>query len=577
MQFPIAEKATVHRALRHLLIQHKRLVFATLGAQIAGTLAVILIPYVFGKVIDLIKAGTDLALINRLMVVLVGAVCAQAILRGIAHRLGAQLGENIFAHLREGFIATVTHLPLSAVERAGTGDLISRSTKDINDIQWMIRFGLPDILISTVTIIAVTLSAIILSPLLSLALLVALPLLIPSWLRYIRRSTPLYILAAQRFAEVNASIAQTAAGLDTVDALALGPARRRHNRRALQRVWDADVATMWLRIRLFIPAQFALLLPAVAAMGWGAYLYQYDLVTIGQIVAVAMYADQLKNPVDRLLNWVSFAQITAVSFARVLGVEEVPPDREPGSSRPAGRDLEVRGVGFSYTEGQPVLHDVDLTVRAGERIAIVGPSGAGKSTLGRLLAGIHPPASGSVRLGGVELVSLPEADLPRQVALVTQEHHVFVGSVADNLRLVKPDAADTEIERALATVGAADWVARLPEGVNTEVGSAGHTLSPAQAQQVALARLLLLDPQALVLDEATSLLDPRAARKLEQGLAQVLTGRTVIAIAHRLYTAHDADRVIVMDDGRIVEQGSHDELVAAGGAYAQLWASWQQQ
>ena len=222
-----------------------------------------------------------------------------------------------------------------------------------------------------------------------------------------------------------------------------------------------------------------------------------------------------------------------------------------------------------------MLHELDLDVRPGERLAVVGPSGAGKSTLGRLLAGVHGPRSGSVTLGGVPLLDLPLEDLRTEVLLVTQEHHVFSGSLADNLRLARPAASDEQVLGALRAVDAEEWVAALPDGLATAVGAGGLALSPAQAQQVALARLVLADPHTLVLDEATSLLDPRAARHLERSLAAVVEGRTVVAIAHRLHTASDADRVAVVEDGRVTELGSHDELLALDGSYAALWRSWQ--
>jgi ABC-type multidrug transport system fused ATPase/permease subunit len=335
----------------------------------------------------------------------------------------------------------------------------------------------------------------------------------------------------------------------------------------------------------------------VATLLLGGWFALEGWVTLGQVTAATLYVQQLIDPLDRLLSWLDELQVGGASLARLLGVSgnrrlagpaqvpahdhrrlagpaqapahEVPDDRVATGVTPVDERIEAAGVRYSYVDGRDVLHGVDLRLRPGERLAMVGPSGAGKSTLGRLLAGIHGSRTGSVTVGRAPLVELPLDELRGHVALVTQEHHVFVGTLRDNVALARPDATDAQVRAALAAV---DWPGDLD--LDTEVGTGAHALSPTQAQQVALARLVLADPHTLVLDEATSLLDPRAARHLERSLAAVLHGRTVVAIAHRLFSAHDADRVAVVEDGRITELGSHDELVAAGGAYASLWRSW---
>jgi ABC-type multidrug transport system fused ATPase/permease subunit len=367
-------------------------------------------------------------------------------------------------------------------------------------------------------------------------------------------------------------LAETVEGARTVEALRAQRRRIERTENDIRRSYAAERYTLRLRTVFFPVAEVGYVIPVVATLLIGGWYYSRGWASLGQVTAATLYVQQLIDPVDRILSWLDELQVGQASLARLLGVSNVPDDRTPTDQRPDGEQLDAADVRFSYVDGRDVLHGVDLSVAPGERLAMVGPSGAGKSTLGRLLAGIHGPRTGTVSVGDTPLVDLPLAELRQHVALVTQEHHVFLGTLRENVALARPECTDEEVRAALEAVDAWAWAQDI--GLGTELGSGAGKLSPAQAQQLALARLVIADPHTLVLDEATSLIDPRAARHLERSLAAVLQGRTVIAIAHRLFSAHDADRVAVVEDGRIAELGSHDELVAAGGAYASLWRSW---
>jgi ABC-type multidrug transport system fused ATPase/permease subunit len=280
------------------------------------------------------------------------------------------------------------------------------------------------------------------------------------------------------------------------------------------------------------------------------------------------------------MGWSGQLQSAAAALARLRGLARyrdatpaLATGQAPAVTADAGRGIAVRDVGYAYREGRDVLRGVDLSIAEGEWLAVVGPSGAGKSTLARLLAGIHAPRVGSITIGGREVSAVRLEDRRGLVALVTQEHHVFRGTLRDNLVIACPGASDGALTAALAAVDAGEWANAL--GLGTAIGPEGHTLDPAQVQQLGLARLLLVNPDVLILDEATSLLAPGEARRLERSLAAVTRGRTVIAIVHRLHTARDADRVAVLDAGKVTELGTHEELLAAGAGYAALWHSWQ--
>jgi ABC-type multidrug transport system fused ATPase/permease subunit len=572
---PVATAAQVRDRARTVARRHRGTLTLAVGLHAAAALAGLAGPALLGLLVDEVTGGATSGRVDRIAVAVLAALVAQVVLVRVARLVSHVLGERVLAELREEFLDGVLALPLGTVEAAGTGDLLARSTRDVEDVAEVVRFAVPETLIATVTVALTLAASLLASPWVTVpSCLVVVPLLWVSTRWYLRRAPAGYLREMAAWSRLTGGVAETVEGGRTVEALRLQERRVRRTDDDIREQYQAERYTLFLRTVWFPAIEGAYLIPVATAVLAGGLLHARGLATVGQVTAVALYMRQLVDPLDVVLSWLDHLQIGAAAFARLLGIAHVPADREVTGRQPDGEQLVARDVRFAYTPGRDVLHGVDLDLRPGERLAVVGPSGAGKSTLGRLLAGVNAPRAGSVTVGGVGLVELPLAQLRGHVVLVTQEQHVFAGSLRDNLSLARPGAGDPALRQALEAVDALGWAEALPEGLNTVVGAGGHTLSAAQAQQVALARLVLADPHTLVLDEATSLLDPRAARHLERSLSAVLDGRTVVAIAHRLQTAHDADRVAVVSDGRITELGTHADLVAADGPYATLWHRW---
>ncbi len=571
---PIADGPELRRQARILGARHKRALLGVVGLHAMAATAGLAGPPLLGRLVDAVQQGTTTGYVDKLVVVLAVFLVAQTILTWLARRASFVLSEQIFAELREDFMRRVLALPLSTVERAGTGDLVSRTTADVDSLARTIRFAIPETLIAAVTTVLTVAAAVWVNPLAALPCIAGAPALYIGTRWYLRRAPAAYLWERASYATLAGTVGETVEGGRTIEALGLREERVRRIDEDLEEAFRAERRTLRLRTIWFPTAEFSYVLPVATSLAWGGWLVSTGHASIGEVTAIALYVVQLADPVDRLVSWLDEIQVGATSFARLVGIARVPPDRTATDDEPENERLAAQDVRYAYVADRDVLHGIDLDLEPGERVAIVGPSGAGKSTLGRLLAGIHPPREGRVEVGGVRLVDLPLDMLRTEVALVTQEQHVFVGTLAENLRLARPGSSDEQLEQALVAVDAREWTEALPEGMETVVGAGGYPLTPAQAQQVALARLVLADPHTLVLDEATSLLDPRAARHLERSLASVLRGRTVVAIAHRLHTAHDADRVAVVEQGLLSELGTHDELVEHEGSYAALWDSW---
>lgn len=576
MKLPLAPIRVILRNSGQLLLRyrHKFAVVVLLQLLVAGAMA--LTPWVIGAAFDAVTAGNQERVLT-LIVIMIGSVLLQSVLAWIADYQARVLGQYVFDDLRVDLVNALVKLPLATVESAGTGDLIGRTTSDVQRVEFIVRVGISRILLLVAQILIIFVAALAVAPQVGVVLLLVLPpaALMVRW--YLRRAVAAYVASSALFAEISGESTETIEHSATVDAFWLADHRNRRLSVLLSELWENERYTSVVRTIFSATQVMILFSPMVISVIWGAYLASLGVVTAGAVVSVALYAQQLRSPLDELGWWIDELQFAAVALSRIFGVGMVPPDRPARGDIPVDDAVSVRNVDFGYLPGEPVLRDVSLQISPGEHLAIVGPSGAGKSTLGRLLAGINPPDSGEITVGQVPVTEIAAAALRSHIALVTQENHVFSGTLAENLRFAAPSATDDELWEALAVVDATDWVRRLSAGLESKVGSAGAVLDPAQVQQLALARILLLDPQVLILDEATSLLDPTAARSAERALAKVLSGRTVISIAHRLYTAYDADRVAVMVDGEIRELGSHDELIALDGEYASLWEAWQAQ
>ncbi|MER8069772.1 ABC transporter ATP-binding protein [Streptomyces sp. NPDC094034] len=573
---PTATGAQTLAVVRGLLRRHRPLAVGAVTVLVVGTGIGLLTAPLLGHIVDLVVDERGASALTVPMLLLLAVAVARAVATAIGKSLVARLGETVLADLRERFIARALRLPLERVEQAGSGDLTSRVTADVTLIARAVRQALPEFIGAFLTIVLTLGGLAVLDWRLLLAVLVSAPVHVLTVRWYIPRAASVY--AAHRVATgaLQHQLLDSVGGVRTVRAFRLNG---RHAELLEQRSQAAvDLAARGMRLvsGFFSRLNIAEFIGMASILVTGFLLVDNGSVSIGTATAAALYFHGLFNPINAALFLIDDAQSAGASLARLVGVSGLPAEREPDerAAAPVDGSVKVVDLGHAYVAGHPVLRAVDLEVRDGERVALVGASGAGKTTLAKLIAGVHTPTAGAISLGGVDSQDLGPAGVRQSVTLISQEVHVFAGPLSEDLRLARPEATDEELRAALAHVDAADWVDALPDGLATVVGEGAHRLTVTQAQQLALARLVLADPPIAILDEATADAGSAGARVLETAALRALEGRTGVLVAHRLPQAATADRVVVLSEGRVVETGTHDELVAAGGRYAELWSAW---
>ncbi|NED02938.1 ABC transporter ATP-binding protein [Streptomyces sp. SID6648] len=597
---PIATPARTRAALRTLIRPDRGLALTGIGILVAATAVGLLVQPLLGRIVDIVADGRPAGDLTLPVVLLV----AVAVVQGLTTTLGltriARLGETVLARLRERFVERALNLPADRLERAGAGDLTARVTGDVARVAEAVRSALPEMARSVLAILLTLGALALLDVRFLLAALLAVPvqLLTARW--YVRRALTLY--ADQRVANgaQQQQLLETIGGAVTVRGHRLEEQHTERSAGRSRKAVDLTMRSVNLVLGFYGRLHIAEYIGLAAVLIAGFWLVRDGAVSIGTATAAALYFHSLFGPVNAALVLLDDAQSAAAGLARLVGVTDLAEQPEPAAGKPeAGKPtagkaeagkaapasvprqriasseaaVTVHAVSHAYGPGRPVLHEVSLTLEPGEHVALVGTSGAGKSTLARIVAGVQQPTSGTVTAPAGSVSAAAGAG-EHPVVLVTQEVHVFTGTLAEDLRLARPDATDADLRTALSTVHALDWAEALPDGLATVVGEGGHRLDPARAQQLALARLVLADPALAVLDEATAEAGSAGARVLERSAEAALAGRTALVVAHRLTQAVAADRVVVLEAGRVVESGPHDELRDADGPYAALWRAW---
>jgi ABC-type multidrug transport system fused ATPase/permease subunit len=488
------------------------------------------------------------------------------------------VGERILADLRNALFDHLQRLSLGFYERNRAGVLISRLTNDVEAIDQLVTDGVTSLVQNTLTLIGTAILLFVLDWRLAFATLAVIPLMSIATVIFRIRSARAYASVRERLGLVTATLAEDIAGMRVVQAFTREQANTQNFREVAESYRESNMQTVVLN-GLYFP--FVDLLSTVAlgiVLLYGGHLYFQGLVTIGTLFAFMLYVQNFFDPVQQLSQLYNTFLSATAALDKIMDVLDQQPEvrdkREARELPEVAGDVRFESVRFGYGDGPDVLHELDLDVAAGTTVALVGHTGAGKSTIAKLLARFYDPRSGRITVDGFDLRDVTQASLRRQLGIVPQEGFLFAGTVTDNIAFGRPDASPEEVVRAAQAVGAHEFILRLENGYETELQERGTRLSLGQRQLVALARALLADPRVLILDEATSSVDIGTERKIEEALRLLLAGRTAFIIAHRLSTIRDADLIVVLEHGRIVEQGSHDELLARRGLYTSLYGDW---